>query len=409
MHKKKLFGSIMLITGCCIGSGMIGLPILSKLTGFIPTTLAMILCYAFTTITGLLLLEATLWFDNKVNLPSIAEYALGKTGKLFTMLLFTFLFYCIFVAYLDAGGSLFAEMLSSILPFHVSHIAGTLFCMGFVFAITYAGTAIVDKFNSLLLIGLIASYFLLIALGIPKINKQNLLYENWSLMFNVIPLLLICFGFQNLVPSITYYLNKDAKSIRLAIIIGNFIPFIVYFFWNFVIIGLLSNNSLTTDNHSMIVTELLQTEATSSATIVYILKSFSICAILTSFLPSAISFVDFLKDGFSKTIKSKAVIKSSKNQILTKFLTSDFCIYLLVFMPSTIFAIIYPRIFLSALGFAGGFIDVLLFGFLPAAIIIFGRKLRTNQDSYRVFGNNFTPIAILVISIILLLLKITNF
>ena len=142
MNKQKVFGSIMLITGCCIGSGMIGLPILSKLTGFIPTTLAMALCYIFTTVTGLLLLEATLWFDNKVNLPSIAEYALGKIGKLSTMILFTFLFYCIFVAYLDAGGDLFAEMLSSILPFKISHITGTLFCMGFVFAITYGSDAL---------------------------------------------------------------------------------------------------------------------------------------------------------------------------------------------------------------------------------------------------------------------------
>src|ERR1700730_18015751 len=98
-----------MIAGCCIGAGMIGLPVMSALAGFIPSSLAMLLCYFFATGTGLLILEATLWFDEKVNLISMAGFALGKAGKALTWFLFLFLFYCLFVAYIDGGGQLFSN------------------------------------------------------------------------------------------------------------------------------------------------------------------------------------------------------------------------------------------------------------------------------------------------------------
>jgi tyrosine-specific transport protein len=60
---------------------MIGLPVVSALAGFIPSTLAMILVYFFATATGLLLVEAALWFEHRVHLVSLAKFALGNVGK----------------------------------------------------------------------------------------------------------------------------------------------------------------------------------------------------------------------------------------------------------------------------------------------------------------------------------------
>src|SRR5690242_13530821 len=94
---KSVFGGTLLVTGCCIGAGMIGLPIRTALAGFMPSTVAMVLCYLFTTVTGLFLLEATLWFDEKVNFPTIVESVLGKIGKLVAVFLFLALFYSLFV------------------------------------------------------------------------------------------------------------------------------------------------------------------------------------------------------------------------------------------------------------------------------------------------------------------------
>ncbi len=82
VSSKKTFGATMLVTGCCIGAGMIGLPILSSLTGFLPSVVAMIFCYIFTTFTAFCSLKSTLWFDGRINLPTIVEFALGRIEKI---------------------------------------------------------------------------------------------------------------------------------------------------------------------------------------------------------------------------------------------------------------------------------------------------------------------------------------
>lgn len=394
---KVTLGATMLVTGCCIGAGMIGLPVLSVLAGFMPSVVAMLFCYAFTTLTGLLLLEATLWFETKVNLLTIVESTLGKVGKVTTLILFLFLFYCLFVAYLDGGGTLFADMLSAIFRYPVSHTIGTLTCLVFVGSTAYAGTKIVDGFNRVLLVGLVISYFVLVAIGLPNVDQQNLKYVDWMATFGVIPILLICFGYQNLVPSLTYYLEKNVDAIRFAIIIGNLIPFFVYFLWDYVILGMLPVSQVTTAQEVDMVTQLLQSTSTSLS-VMFFIKAFSLFAMLTSFIPNAVSFVDFLKDGFKKAHFPDAVEKVGH-------CANDLLIYLCVFIPPLLCALIYPNLFLEALGFAGGFIDVLLFGVLPATVVLIGRNIKSKIGPYQVIGGNFTPLFILGISVVILVMK----
>lgn len=392
LKTKDIIGATLLITGCCIGAGMIGLPVMSILAGFMPSTVAMILCYLFTTATGLLILEATLWFDTEINLPSIVEATLGKTGKALTLILFLFLFYCLFVAYLDGGGLLFSDILSSLLHRPIAREIGILTCVSFVGLITYAGTKIVDGLNRALLLGLVVSYLTLLSIGLPFTSKENLSYVDWTTAVAVVPILLICFGFHNLVPSVTYYLKKNVNAIRFAIVIGNLIPFFIYLLWNFVILGMLHVNDVGSTKETDMVTQLLQ-NASTSVSVIFFVKAFSLFAMLTSFLPSAVSFMDFLKDGFKKTFH-----REQKNELI---------LLGLVFVPPLVCTLFYPHLFLQALGFAGGFIDVLLFGVLPALVILVGRNIKKMTGPYEVIGGNFTPILILVLSFSILFLKLT--
>jgi len=392
--KKELIGATLMVTGCCIGAGMIGLPVVSALTGFMPSIVAMIFCYLFTTATGLLLVEATLWFDGQVNLPTIMEYAIGKIGKYVTILLFLSLFYCIFVAYLDAGGSMFAEILQAILHVNISHTVGMLTCLAIVAGTVYAGTKAVDHANRYMLVIMIASYIALIAVGLPRVSQSNLMYTDWKLIYSVVPILLISFGYQNLVPSITYYLKRNVNAIRYAIIIGNFIPFIVYFLWNYVILGMLPVGQNAASDQVQLVAELLQGAAISSLSVMFLIKTFSLFAMLTSFMPTAASFVDFLKDGFRKLDANKQY--------------SNIIFYLLVFAPPAVCTLIYPTLFLQALGFAGGFIDVLLFGVLPATAVLMGRSkmVAAGKGVYQMIGGYITPVLVLLLSMGMLMMKV---
>lgn len=380
-----------MIAGCCIGAGMIGLPVMSALAGFIPSSLAMLLCYFFATATGLLILEATLWFDQKVNLISMADFALGKTGKYLTWILFIFLFYCLFVAYIDAGGQLFARIISAFLT-PVSREIGIFACVTFVACMIYAGTKAVSTLSRVFFIGLAISYLMLITLGLPNVQGEQLLFMNWNATLSTLPILFICFGYQNLIPTLTHYVKRNVHALRFAIFAGNLIPFLIYLLWNFVILGMLSKTG-TEEIAEMIgdgdlVTSLLA-KASNSDLVQFFAQAFTFFAILTPFIANGLSFVDFLKDGFKI---------SSENKY-------DPLIYAIVLVPPTLLALFYPHLFLKALSFAGGFVDIILLAIMPAIIVGVGRYVKKIQGPYQVAGGKPFLMAVLLLAIIFLLVR----
>ncbi len=382
----------LLVIGCCVGAGMIGLPVMSALAGFIPTTLAMVLCYFFAVGTGLLIVEATLWFEGRVNLITMAGFALGKAGKAITWILFLFLFYCIFVAYIDGGGQLFSSLLSSLLHHPVPRSVGILTCVGFVGVLTYAGTQAVSYVTRVFLLVLAASYFVLVSLALPNVKVDQLLYMDKNAVLATIPILLICFGYQNLLPTLTYFVKRNISTLRFAIFVGNLIPFGIYFLWNYVILGILPETNpyvlSKIASHSDMVTHLLE-RASDSNGVVFFVKVFSFFGILTPFIANTIAFVDFIKDGLKMKADSKF----------------KFVAYALVLIPPTLLTLTYPHLFLKALGIAGGFADVLLLGVLPALIVWIGRYHLKMQGPYRVPGGKLYLSLILLLCAGILLIK----
>jgi tyrosine-specific transport protein len=371
---------------------MIGLPVVSAAAGFLPSTLAMVLCYFFATGTGLLFLEATLWFDNKVNLLTMADFAFGKGGRMITGLLFLFLFYCLFVAYIDAGGQLFASFLTHFFQFPITREAGILVCVSFVGTIVYGGTGMVSNISRLFLFGLAASYCALLTLALPHVKSEQLLHTDFKAALATLPILLVSFGYQNLIPPLTHYVRRNIQSMRKAIFIGNLIPFLIYFLWNFAILGILpdATSSLFAQmaSRGAMVTGLLE-KASQSGQVVIFATTFSFFGILTPFMANTMAFVDFMKDGLKLS-------KQSKNELL---------IYGMILAPPTLLTLFYPHLFLKALGLAGGFADVMLFGILPASIVWIGRYVKRVEGPYRVTGGKPFLLMILLLSAAFLLIK----
>lgn len=388
MITQSAIGAMLLVTGCCIGAGMIGLPVLSAQAGFLPTTLAMAAVYLFTTLTGLIIMEATLWFDRPVNLLTIVESAFGKAGKTAVMLLFLFLFYCLFVAYFDGGGSLLALALGSFLNTTVPKDVGVFVFLSLILGLTYGGAQVVDKANRALLVVLILAYLILVLVAIPHLEMKNLSHVNMKASLFTVPILLICFGYQNLVPSLVTYLKHNVTDLRFAIIAGNFIPFIIYLIWNAVILGMIPPSTLSLTSKADLVTQLLN-HGHHAYSVTFFVNLFSFFAILTPILPITLSFVDFLKDGLMKAGRRE----------------SNWPYYGMVLLPPLFFTLLYPNLFLEALSFAGGFIDVLLFGFMPACVILYARDKHKKSGAYQVMGGKLTPILVIVICIVILFIK----
>jgi tyrosine-specific transport protein len=105
VNMNKFLGACLLIAGCSIGAGMLGLPSVTGASGFFPSAFFFFLAWAFMAATGLVLAEVTLSFKKEgISFISMTENTLGMYGKISVWILFSLLFYAIQVAYFIGGG-----------------------------------------------------------------------------------------------------------------------------------------------------------------------------------------------------------------------------------------------------------------------------------------------------------------
>lgn len=238
IRKGSLLGGILLIAGCCIGVGMLGLPVLSAEAGFRPSVVVFFVCWLFMLSTGLLLLEVNLWYGGEISIITMAGRTLGTAGKAVSWCVFLFLFYSLMVAYVAASGSLITDFIGEQTGYQwPTGLGSLLFCVLFG-ALLYLGIGAVDWFNRLLMLGLILSYICLVFAGVSHVKPDLLRHRDWSAATVVIPAVIVSFGFHNLIPSLTTYFYCQAKPLKWAIIIGSAIPLFIYLIWEWIILGI---------------------------------------------------------------------------------------------------------------------------------------------------------------------------
>ncbi|MBA2726814.1 MAG: tyrosine transporter [Parachlamydiaceae bacterium] len=387
-------GAVLLIAGCCIGAGMLGLPVISRAAGFEPSLLMFFFSWIYMTTTALLLLEVNLWFSNEVSIITMAHRTLGVLGKIVAWLCFIFLFYALGIAYISGSGELISDFVNGFFGIAFPNWIGSLI-VSIIFGIfVYLGTRAVDLFNRLLMFGMISTYILLVILGVPHVSAENLQHKDWSFATLVLPVLIISFGFHNLIPSLTSYLNSDVKRLKLTIILGSAIALTIYVIWEWLILGLVpfqESDGRGILQEGEMATEILKS-AIGASWVVDVAQYFAFFAILTSFLGNSLSFVDFLADG----------IKIKKTPM------GKFWLCLLVIVPPFLLAMIYPRIFLTALNYAGAFGAMTLFGILPALMVWSGRYYKNFGNKPIVPGGKVVLASIILFALFVISLQFTS-
>lgn len=379
-------GGVLLIAGCCIGAGMLGLPVFSALAGFIPSVLLFLFSWLFMLATGLLLLEATLYFKDDVNIITMAGRTIGPLGKIVGWAGFLFLFYALMVAYISGTGELVVDFAKDWTGYLIPSWIGAVFTSLLFGYMVYLGTKAVDWFNRLFMVGLIASYALLVLLGSSHVNTDYLVHRDWSVAYLVVPAMIISFGYHNLVPTLANYLQRDQRKLVTTILLGSAIPLVVYLIWEWLILGLVpvegEGGFREAFGQGDMATRVLK-NAIGASWVTDLAQYFAFFAIITSFLGVALSFVDFLADGLH-------VKKDAKGTL--------FLCVLVIALP-LVFALIYPKMFLLALSYAGSFGAVTLFGLLPAVMVWRGRYCKKMGTTQLLPGGKASLILIMVIAI----------
>jgi tyrosine-specific transport protein len=353
---SKAIGGALLVAGTAIGAGMLALPVVTGMGGFLPATVIYFICWLFSACTGLLLLEVCLWMPNDANIITMAHHLLGPVGKISAWVLYLFLFYCLTIAYVAGGGGFVVALFGGKLP----HVVGlTLFSVVFG-ACVYMGTRFVDRINFILMIGLGLSYFAFVAVGVSEVKFELLLRTHWIPAVLALPIMFTSFSFQGIIPSLTTYLERNPKMVRFAILVGTTLPFLGYIIWEYLILGLVPVEG----PHGLLQAEVLGQTAVEPLRYIFpkspiymIGQFFGAFALTTSFLGVTLGLLDFLSDGLQ----------------IPKVGWKKVALCAIIYIPPIIIVGINPTIFLKALGYAGGVGCALLLGLFPVLMVWVGR------------------------------------
>lgn len=362
---SRLVGAILLIAGCCIGAGMLGLPVMTAAGGWIPSVWSLVAGWLFMTATGWILLEVALWFPLDTSVIQMAQQQLGRVGKWVSWGCWVFLLYALLVAYVLGTGAIVTEALApwATLP---AATGSLIFCGILALALVHGARAC-DLLNRLFMIGLFLGYLLLVMLGWQHVEPRYLATENWPMALRAVPVLVISFGFHNLMPTLVYYLKRHKKYLRIAILVGTSLPLLGYLAWEYVALGLVPAAAYAEGAREGLSVTQVMDRMIGRPELLFGANLFALSAVMTSFIGTALSMMDFVRE-------SLRLSESNAHRWLV-------CAVVLV--PSCAIAWSYPDIFLKALTYAGAYGAIVLFGIVPALMFLKGQPnhRRTSMDT----------------------------
>lgn len=392
---SKLIGGVLLVSGTTIGAGMLALPVVTGMAGFMPSILLFVAYWAYMTFTAFLMLEVTLWMGTCTNLVTMAKRTLGPVGEAVSWITYLFLLYSLTTAYIAGSGPIVIDFVASLTGYTMPSWLGAIPLLVIFGYFVYKGTKSVDYVNRLLMAGLVIAYCAMVVFLTPHVEPKLLAHTDWKYLLMAVSIVATSFGFHIIIPSLSSYLDRNIPLLRKTILIGSAIPLVVYIIWEFLALGIIPlqgeygviNGYGQGANGVHLLTGIL-----GHSTIAMIARFFSFFAIVTSFLGVSLSLTDFLADGFK--------IKKSR--------WGRSWLYVLTFAPPLVITLIDPRAFLSALEYAGAFGVVILLGLLPALMVWWGRYYKHYDSAFRAPGGKVALALTMFLSLLVIGIEIAN-
>ena len=375
----KQLGCIMIITGTEIGAGILALPIITAKLGFIIGSIVMLLAWFLMTYTALLIADISLSIPEGSSFAAIAKITLGNSGAILTWISFLFLMYCISVAYISAASSAFHILLNNI-----SQNIWSIIFVTILGSIVVIGTTAVDLINRVLLTTKLICLVLVCLFLLKYIDISNLLVKPVELSDTLklaIPIIVTSFTSHIIVPTLTEYLNKNAKMLFQVIFYGSIIPLFLYLLWLVAVLGGLPLHGEISFMHSIFsytnvelanvgdILQALNQKITTSAAKIS-LSIFTDISVITSYLGVSLALYHFNIDSYCLYR-----LPSTKLKIIIAIL--------LTFIIPLSVNITYPDLFISAISYVGVSIGISLL-IMPSIIAYNLSKKKNHVFFYKV-------------------------
>jgi len=367
---KKTIGAAFLVSGTCIGSGMMALPLVLGKIGVIPSFILMLVTWALMYYTALFSIELNLQAGRGLTLGALGRIFSGLSAEVIGAISLKLLSFALLAVYISGLSSVLYELFNLDVSLY---LMVALVAFG-VFLILLLPIKTLDIFNRVLFIALLTIFLALIISLFINVDKSSLPafgpdYNKLWAFSDVIPVIFTSFGFQVIFHTLTNYCNKDKKILKRAFFYGSLIPAVVYIIWVSSILGIIYKQDPMFYNEMIngyvtvgeLIDKLSQlSNMTKLDSIVWALSCF---AIMTSLIGVGIglydSFYSHFEDHFSRYDYGKWF-----NKLLSSAITV---------VPAYLAVVLIPKTFINVLGFAGMILVVIAI-FLPAFLLMKVKK-----------------------------------
>ncbi|XP_020528320.1 uncharacterized protein LOC18442844 isoform X2 [Amborella trichopoda] len=339
--------AVFLVAGTTIGAGILAIPAVTQEAGFFASALTCFLCWIYMVVTGLLIAE--------VNVNTMCELGSGcvslvtvcvvyKEHKLIIAFIkswsYLFIPYALLIAYVARSADILTNFLG--IPLWESAMLYSLVFGGICY---FGSQRIIGAINGPLVLGILVSFAALVGVAAGDLDWNSLLQAHFEAVPMSIPIIVLAFVYQNVVPVLCTNLEGGLSKVRTSIVLGTAIPLILFLLWDAVILGTILN----LDTNGNLATDPLEQLRASNGVVGPIVETFSFLAISTSYIGFVLGLTDFLSDLLK--------LPSGESKPLP---------YVLTIVPPLVLSLLDPDIFFKALDFAGTY--GVLFGILPAAM-----------------------------------------
>ncbi len=378
------FGGIMIIAGTAIGAGMLANPTATSGVWFIGSVAILLYVWLCMYLSGLMLLEATLHFPQGASFHTVVRGLLGPTWSVITGLAVAFVLYSLTYAYIFVGGGLTQNSLLNLAswlteqPLQISRELSSVVFLLVLATSVWISTKVVDRFATLLMSGMLISFFLStgsllqsVTLGVVLDNQLAGENSYWRYAWAALPVCLASFGFHGNVPSLVSYYNKQAKPVARSILWGSLLALGIYLLWQLAVQGNLPRAEfapvIAADGD---VTALLAALApyVTTDSVARFLNAFAFMAIASSFLGVTLGLFDYLRDlfGFTDTVNGRL-----KTAAVT-------------FLPPLFACLLFPTGFVKVMGYVG--LMAAIWAALVPALLVRAARKRFANATYQVRG-----------------------
>ncbi len=394
---KKLFSSILLVAGTSVGGGMIMLPAVVGLYGYISAISILMAVCLINILIALTFLEACCYLPRDKNLISMTSFLLGRRTKWFVWAICLGFLYTLMCVYISGLSEIVRNFLSQQGLFS-AHYVVSFTAVLVISAAIFFGAWFFDYFNRFVFSGLIIAFFCVVVFLIGHFKIDTLFSRPNTLPIKSLPVVFTSFGFLIVIPSVRNLLDDDIKKIKIAIITGSLIPLVLYSIWITCVMGVIPvagpmglQDILFHNEPIKLMSKALVSKAHNKYS-TFIVQAFIFFGIASSFVGTSLGLFDFIADGLK----------------LKKTAGGKFIGLAIAFVPPLLVVLIKQSIFIAALGFAG-MISTILFGLYPVALTWSGRYVCKLPTHYRFAGGRFIFFIIVAFCLTVIGIEVSHF